>query len=114
MSLRRHQLPHDYSGCARLVTARHPSSFPHNGAQDVTGVVGPVWRLSPNKIPTQPILAVQSEWPGSLGERTGHSARVVTQSHCCRCAVIGSAVVTLKGTSGGAACSARSCCRNLA
>lgn len=74
MSLRRHQLWHDYLGCARLLG--NSSSSPHNGVRDVKGVVGPVWRLSPNKIPTEPILAVeqvngQGPWVKGQGTTPG-------------------------------------------
>lgn len=33
--------------------------IPAQQAQDIKGVVSPVWRLGPSKIPTEPILAAQ-------------------------------------------------------
>lgn len=54
MSLRTHQLPPNYSGCTRQPSIPpHPHKGARTGcsAQDVMGVVGPMWGLSPDNQP---------------------------------------------------------------
>lgn len=110
MSLRRHQLQHNYLGYARLLSI---PSRPHTTGPRTSRVwLAQCGDSAPTKFSAN-FSSAEIEWPGSFGERTGHGSMVVTQSRCCHGAGLGSAVGYSKGTSPGAACSAWSCCRNL-